>query len=172
MPYKFKIQSINSRRLLCISSSKIENTYIDYTAQGFLPENQIASSLAAEWITKFDPEETLSGYSRPVQLYNPEIYRFLGDTEETVKISGTENKTGSIAGSMRYDSPDTSIFFIFRNIGENKFKIYQYESDNNALNHKKLIIDIENLSRVLISSEIINNSTTLDDSWQIIKIAD
>ncbi len=168
MPFSFKLQNIQSRQFICIAPSKIENEFIDYTAQGIVPHDPRVETSAVEWITKFKPTETLSAYSRPMQLYNPFISRFFGDTEEITNITDNHGKTGSIAGTMNFESPDIAKFFTFRRLEADKFKIYQHESENNSLNLKRLAIDVKNLSRIIITLEDFENTRMLDDTWTIV----
>lgn len=168
MPFSFYLQNTLTRRIVSILTSKINNNYIDYTAQGITPDDVNLDASSTELISKFNPLTTLNGYSRPIQLYTPFIKRFLGDTEEITEISNSSGKSGSIAGTMQYESSNSASFFIFKLIFENKFKIFLYESENNSLNQKRLIIDIENSSRILITSEEIESSRMIDDNWHII----
>lgn len=168
MPFSFFIQSTLTRRIISILPSKINNNYIDYTAQGIALNNESENTTSAEWVSNFNPMATLNTYSRPMRLYNPFLLRFLGDTEETTVISNSADKTGTIAGTMRYVSPNSAPFFIFKLIFENKFDIFLYENENNSLNTKRLMIDIENSSRILITNEEIINSRMIDNNWKII----
>lgn len=168
MPFSFKLQNIQSRQFICIAPSKIENVFIDYTAQGTLPDDPNTGTSAVEWISKFKPTDTLSGYSRSMKLYNPFISRFFGDTEVITSITDNHRKTGSIAGTMNFESPDVAKFFTFKRVETDKFKIYQHESENNSLNLKRLVIDVKNLSRIIITLEDFENTRMLDDTWTIV----
>lgn len=155
-----------------MAPSRVGNNFIDFTAQGFMPDTAMAGSLAAEWITKFNPEETVNGFSHPIQLYNTNTSRFLSDSEEITEISDTTNKIGSIAGSLNFESSDISPSFTFKRIQDNIYQIYKCESENNSLNNKRLLIDTINLSRIIITSENIIKSVKIDDTWQIIHLKD
>ncbi len=167
MPYIFTIKSLTTRRVICPSKSIINNTFIDYTAQGFKPTDVISNSAAAIWVTNIDPLHTQEGYSAPVKLYNPFTSRFLGDTEEITQISNYPQSSATIAGALSFESADVSSHFMLRLIRKNEYQILLHESENNYLNQKKLILDIENNSRILISKDNIQQTEKMDDLWEI-----
>ncbi len=163
MPYKFKIINANTSQFIQPQTSQLANTYITYSLRGTVTDG--TNDLI--WVTTADPKPT-TATSAGMRFYNPEHNIYLGDTEQpanSAPVNGSvASVSGTVAGAPDFTTPGIASKWFLQSSGTGQYKIYCHDGTNNI---RRLVMDVNNNNRAVISSELFTNTSNLSELWTI-----
>lgn len=164
MPFKFQIKNASTSRFLQPQISQLANTYITYSIRGTTTDN--TNDLV--WVTTADPKPS-STTSAGMRFYNPECNIYLGDTEQpanSAPVSGSvASVSGTVAGAPNFTTPGIVSKWFLQTAGSGQYRIFIHDNDTN--NVRKLTMDVNNNSRVIITTDTRPATASLSDLWTI-----
>lgn len=164
MPFKFKIMNANTSEFLQPQTSQLANTYITYSIRGTVTDG--TNDLI--WVTTADPKPSTTT-SAGMRFYNPECNIYLGDTEQpanSAPINGSvASVSGTVAGAPNFTTPGIASKWFLQTAGTGQYRIFVY--DNSSSNTRKLIMDVNNNNRVIISTDNRPATSSISDLWTI-----
>ncbi|MDP8250210.1 hypothetical protein [Pseudochrobactrum saccharolyticum] len=164
MPFKFQIKNASTSKFLHPQISNLANTYITYSIKGTPTDN--TNNLI--WVTTADPKPS-SSTSAGMRFYNPECNIYLGDTEQPANSAlasgAVASISGTVAGAPDFTTPGIVSKWFLQTAGSGQYRIFIHDNDTN--NVRKLMMDVNNDYRVIITTDTRPPTASISDLWTI-----